>query len=189
MPTLRKEVVNMIESTTPLRLTIGVDPGIQGALMVLGDGEPLACIDMPTRLRKPTAAGKSRGNEVNGAALAARLRGLMQQHRGAHVMACIEHIAMRDTNSRGSDQKAGDGVGIVKGVMDALGIGWVEVYPQTWKRHHGLIGTPKDTSRIMAMQLWPSHAQWLRRKRDCDRADALLIALWAWQTEQHAEAA
>lgn len=173
----------------PLRLTIGVDPGIKGAIMVLGDGEPIACIDMPTRSREPTKAGKSRGYEVDAGVLASRIRGIRQQHQGVHVMACLEHIAMRDTNARGTDQKAGEGYGIVKGVLGALSIPWVEVYAQTWKRHFGLLGTEKDTARLYAMRLFPRHQQWLARKSDNGRADGLLIGRWAWDTEQHAEVA
>ena len=74
---------------SPLRLTIGVDPGILGALVVLGDGEPLQFIDMPTRPRKTS------GNEVDAFRLASIVRGIVQQARGAHVMAVLEPPSTR----------------------------------------------------------------------------------------------
>lgn len=166
-----------------MRVTIGVDPGVKGALVVLADGEPSQFIDMPTLPRK------NGGNEVDPFRLAATLRGVMQRYPGAHCMAVIETIAMRPTNSRGSDQKAGEGSGIVKGVLGALGIRWVHAYPQTWKRYYHLLKTEKDIARQLAMNNFPGQAQWLCRKIDNGRADALLIARWAWETEQHADIA
>lgn len=163
-----------------LRLTIGVDPGILGALVVLADGVPDQFIDMPTRPRKPS------GNEVDGFRLAAQLRSVLQRHPGAHVVAAVEAVAMRPGNSRGSDQKAGEGVGVVKGVLAALGIHWVSVQPQTWKRHLGLLKTEKDIARQFAMNRFPRHATHMARKKDNGRGDAALIALWAFETEQHA---
>jgi len=170
-------------SESALRLTIGIDPGIQGSLVVLADGVPLQFIDMPTRPRATS------GNEVDGFRLAAIVRGILQQARGAHVMAALEAVAMRPTNSRGSDQRAGEGLGVIKGVLAALGVRWVNVQPQVWKRHFGLLRTEKDIARQYAMNRFPSHAIHLVRKRDNGRGDAALIALWAWETEQHAEVA
>lgn len=164
-----------------LRLTIGVDPGILGALAVLGDGEPLQFIDMPTKPRKTS------GNEVDAFRLAAIVRGIVQRARGAHVMAVLEPPSTRPGESPTHGQHSGEGYGVLKGVFAALGIRWVEVRPQTWKRYYGLLKTEKDVARQYAMHRFQSHAQHLARKKDNGRGDAALIALWAWETEQHAE--
>ena len=53
------------------------------------------------------------------------------------------------------------------------------VTPQDWKKHHGLIGTEKDASRLLAIEKWPSAAHLLPpNKKGIGRADALLIADW-----------
>ena len=46
--------------------------------------------------------------------------------------------------------------------------------PQAWKKFHGLIGTEKDASRVLARSIWPE-AQ-LHLKKHHGRADALLLA-------------
>jgi len=168
---------------SPLRLTIGVDPGILGALVVLGDGEPLQFIDMPTRPRKTS------GNEVDAFRLASIVRGIVQQARGAHVMAVLEPPSTRPGESPTHGQHSGEGYGVLKGVFATLGIRWVEVRPQTWKRYFGLLKTEKDVARQFAMNRFQRHAVYLARKKDNGRGDATLIALWAWETEQHAEVA
>jgi crossover junction endodeoxyribonuclease RuvC len=165
-----------------LRVTLGFDPGNSGALAVLHDGVPAAFHDMPTMERKG-------GRDVDPFALAAVLRGVIHSSPGAHVHAVVERVAMRSYNSRGSDQQAGIGVGTIRGVLGALGIRWTDVYAQTWKRHHGLLGTSKDAARIYATRKWPHIAHSLSRKRDNGRADAALIGAWAWETEQHTEQA
>lgn len=159
------------------RITFGVDPGICGAIVVLADGEPVQFIDMPTYERQP------KGNEVDPFALAAQIRGVMQHHHGAYFSACLERVATRPTDSRVNNQNIGEGFGIVKGVFGSLGIRWCEVRPQEWKKHYGLIGTEKDVARQYCVERFTNVSNCLMRKKDNGRADALLIARWAWETE------
>jgi crossover junction endodeoxyribonuclease RuvC len=169
--------------STILRLTIGVDPGICGALVVLPDGEPLQFVDMPTVPRK------TKGNEVDAFRLATSVRKILASAPGAHVMAVLEPPSTRPGESPTHGQHSGEGYGVLKGVFATLGIRWVEVRPQTWKRYFGLLKTEKDVARQFAMNRFQRHAVYLSRKKDNGRGDAALIALWAWETEQHAEVA
>ncbi len=166
-----------------LRLTIGCDPGQSGCLALLADGEPAGFIDMPTM---PRNAG---GFEVNAAALAAKVRGLLQMHSGAHVMAAVEQVGSMPGQGLASTFRFGQSDGVLRGVLGALGIGYITVAPVKWKNHYGLKGQAKDAARALAIRRFPSVAHELSRKKDCGRADALLIALWAASTEQHAVAA
>lgn len=166
-----------------LRLIIGCDPGQTGCLALLADGEPSGFIDMPTMPRK---AG---GFEVNAASLAAKVRGCMQKHPGAHVLAVVEQVSAMKGQGVSSMFRFGQSDGVLRGVLGALGIGYVEVHPQSWKRHFGLWGTEKDAARSLAIRRFPSVADELARKKDIGRADALLLALWAENTEAHAKAA
>lgn len=166
-----------------LRLIIGCDPGQTGCLALLADGEPAGFIDMPTMPRK---AG---GFEVNGAALAAKLRGLLHIHQGAHVMAVVEQVAAMPKQGLASTFRFGQSDGILRGVIAALGISYVEVHPVRWKNYFGLKGQGKDAARTLAIRRFPSVAEQLARKKDGGRADALLLALWAANTEAHARVA
>lgn len=166
-----------------LRLTIGCDPGQSGAIALLADGEFAGFIDMPVMPRK---AG---GFEVNAAALANELRQALRQHHGAHVMAVVEQVAAMKGQGVSSMFRFGQSDGILRGVIATLGIGYITVHPVKWKGHFGLKGQEKDAARALAIRRFPAAAGELSRKKDCGRADALLLALWAASTEQHAVAA
>ena len=167
-----------------LRLVFGVDPGLSGAVATLIDSVPGPILDMPT-FHNGTA------NEVDALALVRFIRGLREAHHGAHVAACIERVrAMpnkegggRRTMGAQSSFNFGDGFGQVKAVFRALGIAPVFVEAVTWKRAFSLTGQPKDAAREVALRLYPGLAPELRRKKDVGRADALLVAYWAVQTE------
>lgn len=177
------------------RVTLGIDPGQSGAIAILADGVPLGFIDMPLIERD---VGK--GFAVDSKTLAALLRGVMQQHSGACVSAVLEYVnAMPSTKGAEGEPRAsmgsssafrfGEGYGAVKGVLDTLGIDRQLVFPQRWKAHHGLIGSPKDSARIVAIHRAGNLADQLKLKKHIGRADALLIALWGWAAENEQAAA
>jgi hypothetical protein len=162
-----------------LRLTIGIDPGKRGAVAALADGQPVAVHDMPL----------DREGEVDGRALAATLRGLLMQHTGAAVLVVHEKI-----NGFSGDKGArviplGQADGIARGVVAALGLPAVRVHPQTWKSYFKLRKQPggpeigKDASRNLVVRMFPDRALQYLRAKDDGRAEAVLLALWAVQTE------
>lgn len=175
------------------RLILGIDPGATGAIAILADGDPAGFIDMPIVPRETS------GNEVNGKALAASLRGVMQQHPGAFMLAVMERVnAMPSFSRDGAERRGmgsqssfnfGESFGIVKGVLAALGVSYSLVHPQTWKRRLALTGKEKDAARALAVATFPGAAHNLQRKKDIGRADALCIAHWAELTEQLPRAA
>ena len=165
------------------RLTLGIDPGQTGAVAALADGRLDRFVDMPTSPRK---AG---GHQVSGAALATSLREILAAHPGAYVIAALEQVNAMPNQGSSSGFRFGQSDGVVRGVLGALGVGFVEVPPQMWKRHLRLTGCDKDAARTLAIQRFPGAAATLARKKDIGRADALLIALWAEMTEQVPRAA
>lgn len=165
------------------RISIGIDPGASGAIAVLGDGELISLVDMPTSTRK---AG---GQQVNAAEVGAFLRNVMSSHSGASLLAVIEQVSAMPGQGVSSMFRFGEAVGVVRGVLGALRVPLLSVTPQIWKRHYGLIGAEKDVARTKAIELFPGSSDLLSRKKDVGRADALLIATWAYTTEQAASAA
>lgn len=163
---------------TAFRLTIGIDPGQTGCVAVLADGEFAGFIDMPTM---PRPAG---GNQINGTELAAALREIRTRHPGADVLACLEQVSAMPGQGVSSMFRFGEGFGVVQGVLATLGVPVVMVHPQRWKKAASLIGKDKDVARTVAIQRFPGAADQLKRKKDIGRADALLIAQWAYITEQ-----
>lgn len=167
-----------------MRLTIGIDPGQTGALAVLADGQWAEFVDMPVM---PRAGGS--GMHVNGAALAAALREILAIHPGAYTLAVLEEVGAMPKQGVTSTFRFGEGLGVIRGVLGALGIPFLMVRPDRWKKSLRLTGLAKDSARTHAIQLFPAAAAELTRKKDCGRADALLIAHWAHLTEQIGEAA
>jgi len=159
------------------RVTLGVDPGQTGAVAILADGRSEGFIDMPIMTRK---AG---GHEVNAAELAARLRGVLQQHPGAYFIAIVEAVSAMPKQGSSSGFRFGESFGYVKGVLATLGIPYRLVPPQMWKKHLRLTGCDKDAARTMVIQRFPEVAESVKRKKDVGRADSLLIALWGEMKE------
>ena len=167
---------------TALRVVIGIDPGLTGAVATLLDGEPGPMLDMPTRRVDGT-------NEVAARTLAVWLRELRAAHPGAFVMVCLEHVSAAPMAGRRQGTSSmfnfGDGFGQIKAVLDVLGLPVVRVRPVTWKSHFSLAGkgVDKDAGRKMAIRRFPQVADQLRRMKDSGRGDALLLALWLENTQ------
>lgn len=142
--------------------TVGIDPGITGALAFMQEGELMTVYDMPTT---KTRSGK---NQVSGNLLAETLRAERPDN------AKLEQVAARPGQGVTSMFNFGMGYGTVIGVLASLGIPYELVTPQAWKKAAGLVGADKDYARTKALQLYPDAE--LSRKKDIGRADAILIA-------------
>lgn len=164
------------------RITLGIDPGLQGAVASLIDGEAGPMLDMPT-MQGGT------WNEVDAASLSAWIRLIRAQNPDAIVGACLEKVGARPGDGGTSAFRFGEGFGKVKAVLEVAGIPYSLAIPAVWKRRFGLIGTDKDASRQLAITRFPEAHQHLLRKKDHGRADALLLALWHETTQQGRAAA
>lgn len=163
------------------RLILGIDPGQTGAIALLADGVPAGFIDIPTRERV-----KGGGRMVDALRLASELRGTLLGHRGAHLVAVIERVQSMPGNGNTADFRFGQADGIVRAVVQVvIGAELLEVEPQTWKRHFGLLKTEKDAARVYAMAKFPRAALQMLQKKHGGRADALLVAAWCEETEAY----
>ena len=66
-------------------------------------------------------------------------------------------------------------LGVIEGILAANGIPYQKIEPVAWKKEFGLIGKDKEAGRQVALKLFPGLADQLKRKKDHNRADALLI--------------
>lgn len=167
-----------------LRLTVGIDPGLSGAIAALADGEPAFVHDMPTRARP---SGK--GREVDARALQQLLRDLLGRHQGADVAVVLETVGGFTGRGASMSFAFGQADGAVRAVLSCLQLEPIGVYPITWKGHFGLRkqkdqpAPGKEASRARVVALFPDKALPYLRAKDDGRAEALLLALWAVQTE------
>lgn len=74
----------------------------------------------------------------------------------------------------------GKGLGIWLGIIAALGLPSVHITPVVWKKAMLTAGSGQDkgASILHALRLFPNAADYLTRKKDDGRAEALLIAAY-----------
>lgn len=155
-----------------MRYFIGIDPGATGAIGVVDHHGAVAYVDdMPLYAR------------YNVQIVDADFR-LTFALPGAFFDAAVERVHSMPGQGVSSTFKFGMMFAGAIALAEQLATAHnpILVTPQTWKKHHGLIGADKDAARILAIEKWPNLAHsHLKRKKDCGRADALLIADWLRQ--------
>lgn len=152
---------------SPSKLIAGIDPGLHGAVAIVAGGEVILLADLPT-VQFSSARIKHR---VDGAGLAALLQPFKVD------MAIVEKVAARPGEAASGAFSFGYTSGVIAGVLGALRVPVTTVQPAVWKKALGL-GQDKDLSRARALELFPGVADRLVRKKDHDRAEALLLAEW-----------
>lgn len=150
-------------------LIVGVDPGLGGALAVIEGDEVILLQDLPT-VQFSNARIKRR---LDGAGMAQ----MLEPFAGDISMAIVEKVAARPGEAPSGAFSFGYSSGCIAGVLGALQVPITTVQPATWKKAMGL-GPDKDLSRSRALELFPKMAPMLARKKDHDRAEALLLAAW-----------
>ena len=131
-----------------MNYVIGIDPGNKGAIAVLKEsGELVEVWDMPTLEVK---VGKALKTRISPALLTQEVRDV--ELRGDCDIKCAYMEAVSSSPQMGvsSAFAFGEGFGIVKGVLAALGIPVELVPPAKWKRDMGL-NQSKDGSRAKAI--------------------------------------
>jgi crossover junction endodeoxyribonuclease RuvC len=150
---------------------LGIDPGLTGAIAVVGEEMCWAVVDLPVSER---TSGK--GKQVNAALFADMVEELMPRYGPRH--AYLEQVGARPGQGVTSMFTFGRSLGVIEGVLGALQFKVYYVTPARWKRHHGLVHKDKDACRTMAMQRYPEARELLQRKKDVGRADAIMIAAY-----------
>jgi crossover junction endodeoxyribonuclease RuvC len=58
------------------------------------------------------------------------------------------------------------------------------IRPAKWKKYFNLINSEKDASRTKAIQIFPYISSKLSKKKDANKADAILLASFFFETFQ-----
>jgi crossover junction endodeoxyribonuclease RuvC len=149
---------------------LGIDPGKQGALAVLDGGELTFVDDMPVV-----------DNRVSGALLADLIDEVFHYHPDDRI-AVVESVHSMPKQGVASSFDFGKSYGMVLGVLAHARIRVVHVPSNQWKKAMRL-SPDKEQSRLRALERWPEHTAVFKRKKDADRAEAALIALWWIETQ------
>lgn len=155
-------------------LFIGIDPGKKGAI-ALFDPSPhtLHVEDMPL---VPRPQGK-KGEDTNYAALAE----LLQKPPGTKVFALMENVWSMPREGVSSAHAFGRNNGALLMGLAAGKIPHGLITASKWKKYFGL-SSDKGASRSLAIQRFPDAADLFIRVKDDGRAEAALLALYAFET-------
>lgn len=154
---------------------IGIDPGVTGAMaMISPSGKIIDIHDLPTLEHK---VGKRTQRTLNAYGLA---RTIAKWSEFTPMMIWVEQSQIRGGSGRApgatSCFSTGRTFGTIEGIIAALGVPVQYVHPRTWKTAHRLVGKTKDDSRTRALEIYPEYTTHLARKKDHNRAEAILIA-------------
>ena len=91
------------------------------------------------------------------------------------ISVIIERVSAMPGQGVTSMFNFGQSFGVIKGIFSTLEIPIYFVSPAKWKKHFNLIGSEKDASRTKAIELFPKFSNEISRKKDANKADAILI--------------
>jgi len=159
-------------------VTIGIDPGTTGALAFLDDeGKLLAVHDMPTLTY---TVGKSNRTRISPGLLASLL---YSQLMFTDCTACIEQVAAMPKQGVSSVFTFGQAYGVALGVLAGCQIPILSMQPRKWRALAGLkAGNSKDDARQRVIEMFPDWSDTFKRKKDHNRADAVLIAIAGYKS-------
>ena len=161
-------------------LIIGIDPGIKGAICILKDGIILDVFDMPIM-----SVGKKNKSQVNGSQIYNEIRKAIISEDKKDVKVVIELVSAMPGQGVTSMFNFGQAFGVLKGIFSAMQIPMDFVSPVKWKKYYNLINTHKDSSRTKAIEFFPYISSKLSRKKDANKADAILIASFYHQNQKN----
>ena len=157
-------------------LIIGIDPGISGSICFFQEGKILEVIEMPTM-----AEGKKNKRQVNGAQIYNEILKKTNNTKN-NVRVVIEQVSAMPGQGVTSMFNFGQSYGILKGICSAMQLPMYFVRPAKWKKYFGLINSEKDASRTRAIEMFPYFSSQLSKKKDSNKADAILIASFYHET-------
>ena len=158
-------------------LIIGIDPGISGSICFLQDGKILNAIEMPTMTE-----GKKNKKQVNGSQIYNEICKIIDNIEKQDIRVVIEKVSAMPGQGVTSMFNFGQSFGILKGISSAMQLPVYFVRPAKWKKYFNLINSEKDASRTRAIEIFPYFSSQLSKKKDSNKADAILIASFYYET-------
>ena len=98
------------------------------------------------------------------------------------VKVVIEQVSAMPGQGVTSMFNFGQSFGILKGICSAMQLPMYFVRPAKWKKYFNLINSEKDASRTKAIEVFPYYSSELSKKKDSNKADAILIASFYYET-------
>ena len=158
-------------------LIIGIDPGISGSICFLEDGIIKDVLEMPTMTE-----GKKNKKQVNGSQIFNEISLRIKTYEKKNIKVVIEQVSAMPGQGVTSMFNFGQSFGILKGICSAMQLPIYFVRPAKWKKYFNLINSEKDASRTRAIEIFPYFSSNLSKKKDSNKADAILLASYFHET-------
>ena len=158
-------------------LIIGIDPGISGSICFFQDGKIVDVVEIPTMTE-----GKKNKKQVNGSQIFNEISKKIKKLDNKEIKEVIEQVSAMPGQGVTSMFNFGQSFGILKGICSAMQLPMYFVRPAKWKKYFNLINSEKDASRTRAIEVFPYFSGQLSRKKDSNKADAILIASFYYET-------
>ena len=150
---------------------IGIDPGISGAICFFENGKIIEIIDMPNM-----TDGKKSKKQVNGAQIYNEISERIKNIPKNEINVVLEQVSAMPGQGVTSMFNFGQSFGVIKGVCAAMRLPLHFVRPAKWKKYFNLLNSEKQASRTKAIEIFPEISNKLSKKKDINKADAILIA-------------
>tara|TARA_B100000963_G_C22381087_1_gene560173 strand:- start:69 stop:566 length:498 start_codon:yes stop_codon:yes gene_type:complete len=161
-------------------IIVGIDPGIAGAICFFSKGNVIDVIDMPTM-----AEGKKNKKQVNGRQIFNEIKSIKNKFSNESLCVVVEQVSAMPGQGVTSMFNFGQSFGLIKGICSAMELPIFYVRPAKWKKYFNLINSEKDASRTKAIEIFPKISHKLSRKKDNNKADAILIAQYFENTREN----
>ena len=152
------------------KMHIGIDPGINGAAAIItNEGVLVDAFHMPTLMEDGKKKIDSEGLMMS-----------LIDSTDLDVVLAIEKVHAMPNQGVTSVFSFGETYGRICGAIHCSGISsdLIRISPRVWKKHYGLT-SDKNESLELARELFPDAEHLLKRKKDADIAEALLIAKYS----------
>ena len=126
--------------------------------------------------------GKKNKKQVNGSQVYNEVTKRIKQFEKNQIRVVIEHVSAMPGQGVTSMFNFGQSFGILKGICTAMQLPMYFVRPAKWKKYFNLLNSEKDASRTRAIEIFPYFSSQLSRKKDSNKADAILIASFYHET-------
>ena len=126
--------------------------------------------------------GKKNKKQVNGSQIFNEISKNIKNIDKKNIKVVIEHVTAMPGQGVTSMFNFGQSFGILKGICSAMQLPMYFVRPAKWKKYFNLINSEKDASRTRAIEIFPYFSSQLSRKKDSNKADAILIASFYYET-------
>tara|TARA_Y100000741_G_scaffold133998_1_gene100887 strand:+ start:106 stop:600 length:495 start_codon:yes stop_codon:yes gene_type:complete len=150
-------------------IIIGIDPGINGAISIIENKKILEVYDTPTMID-----GKKNKRQINSAQVTNIFKERLNNDKD--VIVVVEQVNAMPGQGVTSMFNFGQSFGVLKGICSALQLSVFFVRPVKWKKYYNLINSNKDSSRTKAIEVFPYISEKLTKKKDSNKADAILIS-------------